>query len=166
MESLAARQEGFRAQVEEHAGIVGRVVRTYCRDRDDQMDLAQEIRVQLWLAFPKYDPARQFSTWMYRIALNTAISWVRKAEVRSRPVAGAETRPPPEEEEHVRVLHQLVDGLDQMNRALLLLYMDELSYADIGEVLGITSANVATRISRVKQQLRDQINSKENNDGT
>jgi RNA polymerase sigma-70 factor (ECF subfamily) len=99
---------------------------------------------------------------MYRIALNTAISWVRKAEVRSRtlPPSAVEAAP---DDDKTRVLHQLIAELDQMNRALLLLYLDDLSYAEIGEVLGITESNVGVRINRLKQQLRDQIEREEGN---
>ena len=141
---------------------MARVVRTYCRHRDDQQDLAQEIRVELWRAFPKYDESRSFSTWMYRIALNVAISWTRRTAVRHRHTtpltdAGAEpaTSAPTEE---IQTLYRLIDGLDPLNRALLLLYLEDLSHAEIGEVLGITPNNVAVKLGRLKQRLRDGAN--------
>jgi RNA polymerase sigma factor (sigma-70 family) len=102
---------------------------------------------------------------MYRIALNTAITWVRKTEVRCRfdaPLYDShEASPPPELSEEATILRHLIDGLDQMNRALLLLYMEELSHDEIGDILGLSPGNVATRISRIKQQLRRQVNLEE-----
>ena len=162
----AARQERFEALLASHLGILFRVVQTYSRQPDDQQDLAQEIRLQLWRAFAKYDERRQFSTWMYRIALNVAISWTRHTSFRSRrsvPLTDvADFAETPSPDENLHALHQLIDRLDPLNRALLLLYLEDLSTAEIGEVLGITPGNVATKISRLKQLLREQVNQKDN----
>lgn len=156
---MASQQDAFQGLLDRHAGILYRVVNTYARHADDQSDLIQEIKVNLWQAFPKYDPARSFSTWMYRIALNTAISSIRKSEVRQRHEPVVSPSQPPDE--NVKALYELIDSLDPMSRALLMLYLDDLSHAEIGEVLGITPGNVATRISRLKQQLRQQTQEEE-----
>jgi len=138
----------FESLLESHRGIVFRVVRTYCRHPDDAQDLAQEIRVQLWRAFGKYDERRAFSTWMYRIALNVAISWVRGAKRREEVgLDEVADRAATEIGEDTRALYRLIEGLDAMNRALLLLVLDDLSHAEIGEVLGISPGNVATRLA-------------------
>lgn len=154
------KQGRFEALLASHSGIVFRVVRTYCRHPEDQQDLAQEIKLQLWTAFAKYDESRSFSTWMYRISLNAAISWTRRTSIRSKHTADFaevdEQSVSPEFDAEQQVLYQLIDGLDPMNRAVLLLYLDDFSNAEIGDVLGITAINAATKISRLKQRLREQ----------
>jgi RNA polymerase sigma-70 factor (ECF subfamily) len=150
----------FAELLERHRGIVVKVAGTYCRNPADREDVAQEIVVQLWRAFPKFDATRTFSTWMYRIALNVAISFVRTASVRERHnVALDETHDvedssagAAEQDERTRLLYAFIDRLDALNRALLLLYLEEHSYRDIAAILGITETNVATKISRLKQR--------------
>ena len=161
MSNVEGQQRAFATLMDQHSGILHRVVRTYCRYPEDQHDLAQDIRMNLWMAFGRYDSKRSFSTWMYRVALNTAISWVRKPEIRSRfdggPVKEDTTAASVEMDERAKTLELLIEGLDQMNRALLILYMDDLSHAEIGEILGISTGNVAVRISRLKDRLRTKI---------
>lgn len=164
MEVLATRQDGFQELLNRHSGILFRVARTYARQPDDQLDLVQEIKVNLWVAYPKFDDSRSFSTWMYRIALNTAISWTRKVGVRRHEPLEEESLvslKAAEPDEDLETVYRLIDRLDPFNRALLLLYLDDLSHADIAQILGISAGNVATKISRLKQQLRNQINQEE-----
>jgi RNA polymerase sigma factor (sigma-70 family) len=150
----------FHELLERHRKIVFKVANTYAREAEDRADLAQEIVAQCWRAFPGYDASRSFSTWIYRIALNVAISFVRGAAQRDRhsvaldeslhDIAVAEA----ESDERVRELHRCIDRLDPLNRALLMLYLDERSYRDIAEILGISETNVATKIGRLKQRIR------------
>ena len=150
----------FAELLERHRGIVFKVAGMYCRNPADREDVAQEIVTQLWRAFPKFDAKRTFSTWMYRIALNVAISFVRSNSVRERhTVALDETHDVEdssagvaEQDEGTRLLYAFIDRLDALNRALLLLYLDERSYRDIAAILGITETNVATKIGRLKQR--------------
>jgi len=155
---MATKQERFEALLAEHAGVVFRVARTYAHHPEDLQDLAQEIRVQLWRGFPKYDARRPFATWMYRIALNVAISWRRKASHLSRRSLALDDVPDlatsTDFGDEARVANRILEELDPLNRALLLLYLEDLSYAEIGEVLGITPNNVATKISRLKDRFR------------
>jgi RNA polymerase sigma factor (sigma-70 family) len=155
----------FGELLQQHRGIVFKVANSYCRNPADREDLAQEIATQLWRAFPSFDPARTFSTWMYRIALNVAISFVRNSNLRQRnnvpldethDIADPNSRDA-EGDEQIRLLYAFIDRLDELNRALLLLYLDEYSYRDIAEVLGITETNVATKISRLKQRFGREI---------
>jgi RNA polymerase sigma-70 factor (ECF subfamily) len=156
----ADAQTQFTALLSRHRGIVHKVAATYCRNAADRDDVAQEIVVQLWRAFPKYDAARTFSTWMYRIALNVAISFVRTKTTRDRHTVALDethdvedpTAGPADDDERVRLLYAFIDRLDELSRALLLLYLDERSYRDVAEILGITETNVATKISRLKQR--------------
>jgi RNA polymerase sigma-70 factor, ECF subfamily len=158
--------DAFTALLRQHEGIVHKVARTYCADAADRADLAQEIAVQMWRAWPGYDPARAFSTWMYRIALNTAISWVRSTAYRLRHVepldpdlhdAAAAHADPHEDDAALRTLHALIARLGVLDRALLLLYLDGRNHREIGEVLGLTPTNVTTRISRLKQRIRAEL---------
>ncbi len=161
----AAQRDAFLAAIERHRKIVFKVVHTYCWTPDDRDDLAQDILAQLWRAYPTYDATRPFSTWMYRVALNVAISWVRGHGARQQvtvpfdadlhDVAG--TPADPAGDERQRVLAQVIQALDPLNRALLLLYLDDHSYRDIAAVLGITETNVATRISRLRQRIKQDI---------
>lgn len=146
-----------------HRGIVHKVAAGYARGAEDRADLAQEIAMQLWRAWPSYDPARSFSTWMYRIALNTAISFLRGQAQADRSVplddhadtlAGGAAFDP-ETHERLRLLQRFMATLGPLDRALLLLYLEERSGREIAEVLGIGESNVTTRIGRIKQRLRD-----------
>ena len=155
-------QQRFAALLDQHAGIVWRVAFAWCRQAADRDDLVQEIHYQLWRAFERYDPTRTFSTWMYRIALNVAISNDRRRkrsrEERLQDVPEpAGSMPHPAEDARIIELFQIIDGLDPTNRALLLLWLDDQSYAAIAEVLGLSETNVATRLSRLKQKLKTQF---------
>lgn len=158
-------QGRFESLLDEHRKIVFKVAATYCTQAEDRRDLAQEICSQLWRAFPKYDEHRPFSTWMYRIALNVAISFERNAGYHRRhttplddgwleslPADSAE-----EPDERVRALHQFIGQLDDLNRALLLLYLEERTYREIAEVLGITETNVATKLNRLRHRIRGNL---------
>ena len=160
-----SEQACFVALLDRHRGIVFKVAATYCAHPEDRRDLAQEISTQLWRAFPKYDATRSFSTWMYRIALNVAISSLRRGAPQRNTQALDENwlesvaeGPAPEPDDRILLLRRLIDQLDDLNRALLLLYLDEKTYREIAEVLGITETNVATKLNRLKQRIRDGVN--------
>src|ERR1017187_1015926 len=129
-----ALQERFQALMDEHKKILYKVCNSYCRNRDDRDDLAQEIIIQLWRSFGKFDESYRFSTWMYRIALNVAISFYRRENTRTRYVisdeehlleAIDETKDQPEE---IRLLYEFIGGLDPLNKALVLLSLDGNNY--------------------------------------
>ena len=159
-------QARFGDLLEAHRRIVFRVANTYGFHAEDRADLAQEITTQLWRAFPGYDPERSFSTWMYRIALNVAISQVRSTAHRGRhsvPLDEAlhdiadDNGTDHEADQRVRALHRFIAQLDKLDRALLLLYLEDQSYRQIAEILGISETNVATKLSRLKQRIRNEI---------
>lgn len=156
----------FLALLERHTPILRKVAGTYSSNASDRRDLMQEISLQLWKAWPGYDSTRPFSTWMYRIALNVGISFLRGAGHPSRqPLSLDEIDHDPvdtgthdhELDERIALLRRFIDQLDPLNRALLLLYLDERSYREIAEVLGISETNVATKISRLKQRVRQDV---------
>ena len=161
--TMDSARNRFQALLAQHEKIVFKVANTYCRNVEDRHDLAQDICVQAWRSFGSYDATRPFSTWMYRVALNVAISSVRSAGRRERDTVSLDDRSldvaddratPNEPDERVRALHDVIDRLDALNRALMLLYLEERSYRDIAEVLGMTETNVATKLNRLKQRIR------------
>lgn len=157
-----ATQDRFLALLDQHKKILYKVAGAYCRNPDDRPDLIQEIAAQLWRSFDRYDERHRFSTWMYRIALNVAISFYRSETRRSRNTVPAEDSllelaadgPGAAEEGSLQLLHQLIGRLDELDRALVLLYLDGNRYDTIAEVLGISETNAATKLSRIKQKLR------------
>ncbi|WP_255470226.1 sigma-70 family RNA polymerase sigma factor [Pseudoxanthomonas sp. z9] len=159
-------RQGFAEQLERHRGIVFKVAGTYCRNPDDRAELAQEIASQLWQAYPRFDPARQFSTWMYRIALNVAISFVRDNSRRHRHAVPLDDQlhdiadphaADPQAEQQIRALHRFIHIQAPLDRALLLLYLEDRGYREMSEILGISETNVATKISRLKQRIRNEL---------
>jgi RNA polymerase sigma factor (sigma-70 family) len=161
----AATEEDFLARLDEHRRILWKVAGTYCRGDEDRRDLVQEIVVQLWRAFPRYDEQYRFSTWMYRIAMNVAISVHRSESRRTRdlmpfdePLLEIAAPEPPSDES--RLLHDWIAGLDALNKALVILYLDGNSQEEIAEVLGISATNVSTKINRLKQRLRRELGTK------
>ena len=156
----------FARLLQDHHGIVATVAASYCRDLHDRADLAQEIAVQLWRAWSKYDRARSFSTWMYRIALNVAISAVRSNALRQRLAVPLDETlhdvadPAPHDaqvEQQVRALHHFIHARAPLDRAILLLYLHERSHRDITEILGLSETNVATNIGRLRQRIHTEL---------
>ena len=154
-------QERFQNLLEEHKKILYKVCHSYCRNPGDRDDLAQEILVQLWRSFRAFDERLRFSTWMYRIALNVAISFYRRESVRTRHVLpGSEHLLEAVDEtgdrsEEVEMLYQWIEELDPLNKALVILYLDGNNYQEIADIMGISQTNVATKISRLKQTMRE-----------
>ena len=159
-----ADQELFTRLIDEHAGIIRKVAFGYTSTFVDREGLSQEIVLQLWRAYPRYSPERPFSTWMYRIALNVAISFLRR---RTHPVRqtipleeqefAQESASAEETDERLPILRQLIAALAPLDRALMLLYLDDRSYREIAAILGLTETNVATKINRLKERVRDQM---------
>jgi len=162
--AAADRDAQFGELLERHRGIVFKVANTYCRDPHDRADLAQEIATQLWRSFRRYDGARTFSTWMYRIALNVAISFRRSGSRHEQHLVPFDTQlhdvsanGAEESDERVHALYRCIDALDPLDRALLLLYLEERSYREIADILGLSETNVATKLGRLKQRIRNDM---------
>jgi RNA polymerase sigma factor (sigma-70 family) len=151
----------FAVLLDAHRRLIFKVAHTYAHLADVE-DLAQEIAAQAWRSYPSFDPTRRFSTWLYRIALNVAISWLRNETARRRrsipydaqlhePAAEFDAEGP---EEGARILHGFIAQQDPLNRALLLLYLEERSYEEMSEILGVSVTNLTTQIGRLKERLR------------
>ncbi len=169
-----AERGEFERRLEEHRGIVFKLAHAWCpavaegAAGEDRDDLVQEICLQLWRAYPGYDPGRKFSTWMYRVALNTAISFARRARSRRRPLQPLESVPEaalrpvgapaaevtPETDDRLARLEHALRELPELDRALVLLHLDERSHREIAEILGLSESNVGTKLNRLKDRLR------------
>lgn len=158
-------EEEFLSVLDGHKGILYKVANSYCRHEEDRKDLIQEIIFQLWRSFEKYDGRSRYSTWIYRIALNVAISFYRKEKVAGFPsveitaavLSIGNPQQNEEKETDLTILQQFISELKELDRALLLLYLEEKSYREIAEIIGITETNVATKIGRIKTRLRQQF---------
>ena len=157
----------FVTRLAQHQRILFKVAYMYCRDRDDRQDLVQEMLIQVWRGSARFDERVQFSTWMYRIAVNVAISHYRSERRRIRntvpleeyglDIAAADALfdgDNSSEGDNMRALRQIIDGLDPLNRALILLFLEGFSSEEIAEVVGISASNVSTRINRLKTKLQ------------
>jgi RNA polymerase sigma factor (sigma-70 family) len=163
MTAGAATHDEFIARMEPHRAMLYKVAYTYCRDAETRRDLVQEMLVQLWRAFPRFDASREvkFSTWMYRIAMNVAISGFRDATRRHDEVPMGELALEIEPallidealSDNLSILKRLMDELDELNRALLLMFLEGHDADEIADVLGISASNVTTRMTRLKQKL-------------
>lgn len=157
------QHQAFLAGIDRHKALLYKVANAYCPRREDRSDLIQDIVLELWRAWPRYDGRAGISTWMYRIAVNVAISSFRSDSRRLRdglPIdelgldLAAADRVMDDADDDLRALHQLIARLDAVSRALMLLYMEGYSQDEIADMLGISTSNVATRINRIKHRLQ------------
>ena len=151
----------FTDLLRRHAGLIHKIAYAYCRSATDREDVVQEIAVQLWRSRDRYDERYRHTTWIYRIALNVAISFYRRErrhreggqpiEIEEAALVAIE---PVEPTLDVRLLLRCIDDLGALEKALVLLYLDGNDHAAIAEVLGISVSNVGTKLGRIKQKLR------------
>lgn len=160
----------FLEILKQHERILFKVSNAYCEDPEDRKDIVQEIIIQLWSSKSNYNPEYKFSTWIYRIALNVAISHYRKAsKLKASHIDLHENLINISEnhndegalDEHLETLQRFISELDKLNKALILLYLEDYNYKEISEMLGITETNVATKISRIKKQLKTRFENQE-----
>ncbi len=155
------QQQFFQEIIERHKGILFKVARTYCPNEDDRQDLIQEMMVQIWQSLHKYNDHFKISTWLYRISLNVAISFYRKSKTRANrhtvlneQTARVPTKDKTETERQLNLLEQFISELKEIDKALMLLYLEDKSHAEIAEVLGMTVSNVGTKVGRIKDKLK------------
>lgn len=154
----------FSKLMQENKGIVFKVCNSYCSNKNDVEDLAQEIIYQLWKSYGSYNTSYKFSTWMYKIALNTAISFYRKIKkthntisLEEHLIQIADSNEPATTNQNIHLLQQFINELKELDKALMILYLEEKSYKEIAEIIGITETNVATKISRIKEKLKQKF---------
>lgn len=159
-------EKKFIKQLKENQNIIHKVCRIYTTDEDSHKDLFQEITIQLWHAFPKFRGESKFTTWAYRVSLNTAISLYRK-NTRTINTNSFDTNQHHyienldynyEEEEQLKLLYQAIHQLNDIEKALILLYLEDKDYVDISETLGISEVNARVKMNRVKTKLKKILN--------
>ena len=162
------KNQEFTRLIREKKGIIYKICNTYCADKDDRDDLAQEIIYNLWRSFDSFNAEFKFSTWMYRIALNVAISFYRREKkfkkhyTISEGLIVFEDKPEDrtEVEKNLRQLQAFINELKEIDKAIILLYLDDKSHREISEITGFTETNVATKINRIKDKLRTNFSHK------
>jgi RNA polymerase sigma-70 factor (ECF subfamily) len=162
--------ETFEEILNKNKGIIFRVVNYYCKDADDKKDLEQEILIQIWLSYKKYNDEFAWSTFIYRIALNVSIGFYKKQKRRKDKFINVnlfiETHLQDESpfviDDDLRVLNEFIFQLNDINKALMILYLQEKSYAEIGLILGISETNISTKINRLKIQLKEYFKKNKN----
>lgn len=155
----------FVELLERHQNIVHKICRMYTHDRESHNDLFQEITIQLWKAYPKFRGDSKFTTWMYRVGLNTAITLYRKSKkkIQTQEIDNIQYKLKAREyddteERQLKLMYTAVKQLNDIEKALVFLYLEDKDYREISETLGITEVNARVKMNRVKTKLRTILN--------
>ena len=158
------QQQFFQVIIEQHKGILFKVSCVYCPNENDRQDLIQEMMIQIWQSIHKYNDQFKISTWLYRISLNVAISFYRKSTTRANrfTVLNEQMTEIPaedkaESEQQLKLLEQFIYELKELDKALMILYLEDKSHAEIAEILGMSVSNVGTKIGRIKEKLKTRL---------
>jgi RNA polymerase sigma-70 factor (ECF subfamily) len=158
-------KQDFTNLIQENKRIIFKICNTYCTNKNDRDDLAQEIVYELWRSYKNFDAQYKFTTWMYRVALNVAISFYRKEKKAIGTIVLNETLIDVEDQSEISeetetnftLMHAFIAELKVIDKSIMLLYLDSKSYREIAEITGLTETNVATRINRIKGNLKNQF---------
>ena len=153
-------EKQFEAQIKENELLIYKVCRMYGYTAADREDLFQEIVIQLWKAYPKFRGESKFSTWLYRVALNTAITGLRKKKdfIESREPAQLPEQVSEDNlagEENLGQLYLAIDRLNQVEKAIVMLYLEDRSYEEMEDILGISQGTLRVKMNRIKDKLRE-----------
>ena len=155
-------QDEFIQLIHQHKGLIQKICNLYCQTLHDRQDLFQEIIIQLWKSLPKFRNESKASTWMYRVALNTAISDLRKKQIRIRASTTdynvsdiAEVNETSDQAEKLELLYSALRQLSDIEKALVMLYLDNKSYEEMEDILGINQNNLRVKMNRIKEKLRN-----------
>jgi RNA polymerase sigma factor (sigma-70 family) len=158
-------KDQFISVIKDNQNLIFKICHSYCQNRENRKDLEQEILLQLWKSFEKFDGRVKVSTWIYRIALNTAITFYRedskhndkKVAIGASVISISNIEYDPEQDEKIVMLYEFIGNLNEIDKALILLYLDDNKYKDIADILGISETNVATKINRIKKILKERF---------
>lgn len=156
------KTQSFKKIIQENKGILYKVINTYCKEPLYKKDLEQEILIQLWKSFDKYNKEYKISTWIYRIAMNVSISFYRKNKNKPSNLSIDSIFIENNYEEIAdnignksKILHFFIDKLNKLDKAIILLYLDDYNYKEISDIIGITETNVGSKINRIKTKLKN-----------
>ncbi len=156
---MAAEKEFIRL-LKEHQKIIYKVCNLYMQSHADREDLFQEITLQAWKAYSNFRGDSKFSTWLYRVALNTAITFFRKEkkkiEVNVEELPEATEGSFDQIEEKTKAMYLAIGELSKIDKAIVMLYLEDYTYGQISEVIGITPNNIAVKMNRIKIKLKEQ----------
>ena len=161
------QKDQFLDILEKNIGIIIKIARAYSKTLQDKEDLINDITLELWKSFGRFKGDSKISTWIYRIALNTSMNYNRKREkdrllflddLKQFENQNWLTEQP--DSSHSEILYQCIDDLNQLNKAIILLYLDGNSHDEISDITGISKTNVGTRISRIKEQIKNLVTAK------
>ncbi len=156
------REALFRSWLREHAGLIFRISRSFAPDEVDRQDLSQEILFQIWMSMVRFHPKAKVSTWLYRVALNTALAWRRKERRRRWQIplpefeclpADPQTPSLSSDRELVEALYSAIQQLPKLDACLMHMFLDGLSYSEMADILGISEDNVGVKLSRARKSL-------------
>lgn len=154
----------FLQLLEKHQNIIHKICRIYSYDYSDQKDLFQEISIQLWKSYPSFKGKSKFTTWMYRVGLNTAITLYRKNKKTIRREDYSKISELKANEEYdetkdnqIKWLYEKIDTFSEIEKALILLYLEDKKYSEIAETLGISEVNARVKINRLKKKLKNML---------
>lgn len=156
-------QTEFIGLIENNKKLIYKVSHMYCDNSIDKKDIFQDIISNLWIAYPGFHNKSKVSTWVYRVSLNTAITWFRDYSKQSKRIEYTDLIPRLSNEEDNTIdelydqLYSAINSLGKIDKAIILLLLDECSYEEIAEIIGITKTNVATKINRIKMKLKSYL---------
>ena len=163
MHQSTQTEKEFITLIQKHEGILHKICFVYAKNDADKEDLYQEIILQLWKSYTSFEGKSKFSTWMYRVALNTAITLARKPRMFEKPgneIPGSyEFESKMDYSEDVKILYKSISQLKKVEKAIVLLWLEEKSYTEIGEAVGISDKNVGVKLGRIKSKLAEIIKS-------
>lgn len=166
MNSKQTQEKAFLERIAQSQGIIHKVCRLYCDDEEHRKDLFQEILINLWKSYPTYRGDAQFSSWMYRVALNVAIQDFRKVKKRKLLMFEAYEFEDSEnnhrlaemENEQFRAMYKAIGQLDKLDKAIVLLHLEGQTNEEIGHIVGITTNYVRVKMNRIKKKLSKKLN--------
>jgi RNA polymerase sigma-70 factor, ECF subfamily len=161
------QKDQFLDILEKNIGIIIKIARAYSKTLPDKEDLINDITLELWKSYGRFKGDSKISTWIYRIALNTSLNYKRKREKDRlfflddlKQIENISWLIEQPDSSNSEILYQCIDELNQLNKAIILLYLDGNSHDEISDITGISKTNVGTRISRIKEQIRNLVTSK------
>lgn len=157
-------KEEFITCISHHERIIFKVCKMYCRTRDDEQDLFQDILLQLWKSFPTFKSDSKVSTWMYRVALNTAITRIRNERRRPEQISidndvlQIPNAKNDSKDENFDLMMKAIEKLSNVEKAITVLYMEDHSYWEMAEMMGMTESNIGFKINQIKTKLKTTVN--------
>lgn len=154
-------EKEFIALLNQHQRIIYKVCNLYLQSHADKEDLFQEVTLQAWKAYGNFRGDAKFSTWLYRVALNTAITFYRKEKKQfiysTDDIPEIANGPYDPIEEKILAMYAAISELSKIDKAIVMLYLEDYSYNEISEVLGITANNIAVKMNRIKIKLKENV---------